>query len=157
MVDDLEKGLSHLAQLVKSRLGKDIDVPGAGAAGGLAAGAIAFMNATLVSGIRAIIDFTNLQAELADADWIITGEGCFDTQSLYGKVIAGIAEIAASSDTPVAVIAGQVNLPKAEYQKIGIRTAIACKPQDMSLDDALRNSRSLLRSAAQMFAKQNLL
>ena len=114
------------------------------------------MNATLVSGVKTIIDFCNLEAELADADWIITGEGCFDRQSLYGKVVAGIAEIAAKSNTAVAVIAGQVDLPEAEYQKIGIRTAIACKPENMSLDEALKNSRALLRSAAEKFVKQNL-
>jgi glycerate kinase len=157
MVNDLEKGLSHLAQVVKTQLGKDIDVPGAGAAGGLAAGAIVFLNATLVSGVKAIIDFTNLEAELADADWIITGEGCFDRQSLYGKVVSGIAEIAAKSNVPTAVIAGQVNLPQADYKKIGIRTAIACKPQNMSLDEALKNSRALLRFAAERFVKDNLL
>jgi glycerate kinase len=156
MVDELEKGFEHLAQVVKSQLGKNIDVPGAAAAGGLAGGAIAFMNATLTSGVEAVIDFCNLEAELTDADWVITGEGCFDRQSLYGKVVAGIAEIAAKSDTAVAVIAGQVWLPKLEYQRIGIRTVIACKPEDMSLDEALKDTRSLLRSAAQKFAEQNL-
>ena len=157
MVDELEKGLEHLAHIVKSQLGKNIDVPGAGAAGGLAGGAIAFMNATLVSGVKTIIDFCNLEAELADADWIITGEGCFDRQSLYGKVVAGIAETAAKSNTAVAVIAGQVDLPDAEYHRIGIRTAIACKPESMSLDKALKNSRALLRSAAETFVKENLI
>jgi glycerate kinase len=122
MVDKLEKGLEHLAELAKNQLSKDIDVPGAGAAGG----------------------------------WIITGEGCFDRQSLYGKVVAGVAETAAKSNTPIAVIAGHIDLTKDEYQKIGIRTAIACKPKDMSLDEALKNSRALLRSAAEKFVKQNL-
>ncbi len=114
------------------------------------------MDATLVSGAKTIIDFCNLEAELADADWIITGEGCFDRQSLYGKVVAGVAETAAKSNTPIAVIAGHIDLTKDEYQKIGIRTAIACKPKDMSLDEALKNSRALLRSAAEKFVKQNL-
>ena len=157
MVERLEKSLGHVARLVKSKLGKDIDVSRAGAAGGLAAGAVAFMNATLVSGARTIIDFTNLQAELADADWIITGEGCFDRQSLYGKVVCGVVETAAESDTAVAVIAGQVNLPEVEYQRIGIRTAVACKPENMSLEQALANSRPLLRSAAQRFVRNNFL
>ena len=156
MVDKLEKGLRHLSQVVKSQFGKDIDVPGGGAAGGLAAGAVAFLNATLTSGVKAIIEFCSLEAELADADWVVTGEGCFDRQSLYGKVVAGIAEIAAKSDTAVAVIAGQVRLPELEYQRIGIRTAIACKPEDMSLDEALKDTHSLLHSAAQKFAEQNL-
>ena len=157
MVAELEKGLEHLAKVIKTQLNKNIDVPGAGAAGGLAAGAVAFMNAALVSGVKAIIDFCNLEAELADADWVITGEGCFDRQSLYGKVVAGIAEITAKSKTPVAVIAGQVDLPEGEYQKMGIRTAIACKPDNMSLDEALTNGRALLRSATERFVKENLM
>lgn len=157
MVDELEKGFEHLAQVLKSQLGKNIDVPGAAAAGGLAGGAIAFMNATLTSGVKAVIDFCNLEAELADADWIVTGEGCFDRQSLYGKVVAGIAEIAAKYNTAVAVIAGQVNLPRTEYQKIGIRTAIASKPKNMSLDEVLKDRRGLLRTASQRFVKQNLI
>ncbi len=156
MVDSLERGLEHLAQLVKAQLGKDIDIPGAGAAGGLAGGAVAFMNARLTSGVKAVIDFTGLKAELADADWIVTGEGCFDRQSLYGKVVSGIAELAAGSNVPVAVIAGQVNLPQTDYQDIGIRTAIPCKPPTMSLENAIANSHCLLEAAAGSFAKQNL-
>jgi len=156
-VELLESGLTHLAELVGRQLDKDLNVPGAGAAGGLAAGAIAFMNATLLSGVKTIINFTNLEAELDDADWIITGEGCFDRQSLYGKVVSGIAEIAANSNIPAAVIAGQIHLPKSRYQRMGIRTAIACKPQDVSLDEALKNSRTLLRLAAEKFVKQNLI
>jgi glycerate kinase len=156
MVERLEKGLKHLARLVKSQLGKDIDVPGAGASGGLAAGALAFMNADLVSGPKTVISFTHLADELADADWIITGEGCFDRQSLYGKVVAAVAEAAARSHVPVAVIAGQVRLTKSAYQKMGIRTAIACKPPRMSLEAALTNSTDLLRKGAQKFLRQNL-
>jgi len=156
MVDSLERGLEHLAQLVRAQLGKDIDIPGAGAAGGLAGGAVAFMNAKLTSGVKAVMDFTGLKAELADADWIVTGEGCFDRQSLYGKVVSGIAELAARSNVPVAVIAGQINLSQTNYQDIGIRTAIGCKPPTMSLENAIANSHCLLEAAARSFAKQNL-
>ncbi|HUT30903.1 MAG TPA: glycerate kinase [Sedimentisphaerales bacterium] len=155
MVERLEKGLENLARLVKSQIAKDIDVPGAGAAGGLAAGALAFMNAALVSGPKTVINFTRLADELADADWIITGEGCFDRQSLYGKVVSAVAEAAAHFHVPVAVIAGQVRLSKASYRKMGIRTAIACKPPRMSLDAALANSADLLRKAAKRFVRQN--
>jgi glycerate kinase len=157
MVDELEKGFAHLAEVVKSQLGRDIDVPAGAAAGGLAAGVVAFMNATLVSGIKTIIEFCNLQTELADADWVVTGEGSFDRQSLYyGKAVAGIAEIAAKSNTAVAVIAGQVNLSQSEYQSLNIRTAIPCKPENISLTEALENPRPLLRSAAKKFLEQNL-
>jgi glycerate kinase len=157
MVEQLEKGLAHLADLVKKQTSRDIDnLPGAGAAGGLAAGAVAFMNATLVSGIQAVMEHSSLAAELAAADWVITGEGSFDRQSLYGKVVSGIAEITLESNTRTAVIAGQVTVPPDQYKKIGINTAIACKTADMSLDYAFRNCRTLLHSATQHFAKDHL-
>ena len=157
MVEQLEKGLAHLAELVSEQLGRDINVPGAGAAGGLAGGAIAFMNADVVSGIETIMAHSNLLAELESADWVITGEGSFDSQSLYGKVVSAVAEAAARSHVPVAVIAGQVRLSKSAYQKMGIRTALACKPPRMSLDCALANSTDLLRTAAKKFVRQNLI
>jgi len=157
MVEQLEKGLAHLAGLVWKYLQRDIsNVPGAGAAGGLAAGALAFMNAMLVSGIETVMARSKLRAELESADWIITGEGCFDNQSLRGKVISGIAKIALESHTRLAVLAGQVSVPQQEYQKLGIITAISCRTNDMSLDYALKNSRTLLGLAAQQFAKEYL-
>ncbi len=157
MVEQLEKGLAHLADLVDKQLQRDIDnVPGAGAAGGLTAGAIAFMNAAVVSGIETVMARSNLRAELESADWVITGEGSFDRQSLYGKVVSGILKMASQSHTRLAVLAGQVNIPQQEYQKIGIAAAISCREDNMSLDYALKNSRALLYSAAQRFAKQYL-
>ena len=157
MVEQLEKGLMHLVVLVRKHLQRDINnIPGAGAAGGLAAGALAFMNATLVSGIETIMAVSNLRAELESADWIITGEGSFDQQSLRGKVVSGIARMAFKSHTRLAVLAGQVTVGKLEYQKLGIITAVGCRTNDMSLDYAMKNCRSLLHRAAQQFAKEHL-
>jgi len=157
MVQRLDRGLARLARIVREQLNRDIArVPGAGAAGGLAAGAMAFMNATLVSGIDTIIAYSSLRSELESADWIITGEGSFDHQSLSGKVISGVVKLARQSSTRVVIIAGQVKIPQEEYAKIGIETAIATKPVDMPLDEALQNSRTLLRSATRHFGKKYL-
>ena len=157
MVQQLEQGLAHLADTVRSQLGADIEnVPGAGAAGGLAAGAIAFMGGTIVSGIETVMRRSNLEAELKSADWVITGEGSFDRQSLYGKVVSGILALARRSDTRVAVLAGQVKIPADEYRKLGIEVALATKPDDMPLADALKNSRDLLYAAAKRLAQEYL-
>jgi len=156
MVEQLERGLAHLADLIRRQLQRDINVPGAGAAGGLAGGAIAFMDAAVVSGIETVMARSNLRAELESADWVITGEGSFDRQSLYGKVVSGILKMACQSHTRVAVLAGQVNMPQQEYQKIGVAAAISSREDNMSLEYALKNSRALLYSAAQRFAKQYL-
>jgi glycerate kinase len=158
MVEQLEQGLENLARIVSRDLKIEIaNVPGAGASGGLSAGAICFMNAKLVSGAKTVIDFCNLEEELADADWLITGEGCFDHQSLYGKVVAAVAESANRYNTPVIVIAGQVLLPATEYKKACIRDAIACKPEDMSLDEAISKTPELLIAAVEKFARKYLI
>ena len=157
MVEELDAGLKNLAALVRAELGREIEnLPGAGAAGGLAAGAVAFMDASIVSGIETVMARSNLAAELQSADWVITGEGSFDRQSLYGKVVSGILGLAKRSNTQVAVLAGQVRLPHDQWRKNGIAAAIATKPDDMPLEQALKNSRALLFSAAQRLARQYL-
>ncbi|UCC98743.1 MAG: glycerate kinase [Phycisphaerales bacterium] len=157
MVEQLETGLKNLAHLVREQLGREIEsLPGAGAAGGLGAGAAAFMDASIVSGIETVMARSNLNAELASADWVITGEGSFDRQSLYGKVVSGILKMAGQSNTRVAVLAGQVRLPEELWRKNGIVAVIATKPDDASLDYALKNSRTLLASAAQRLTQEHL-
>jgi glycerate kinase len=106
---------------------------------------------------------SGLESEVVSADWVITGEGCFDRQSLYGKVVAGVSKLAVQSSAGrlmagvrVAVLAGQVNIPKQEYQDIGIFDAISCKAEDMSVDYAMRNCRELLYAAAQRFSRKYL-
>jgi len=149
MVERLEDNLVLLCKIVERQLGKDIkDIPGAGAAGGLAGGAAAFMNARLVSGIDTIIEHSQLQQEMEDADWIITGEGSFDYQSLSGKVISGIVKQASKTNCKIAVIAGRVEVTKQDYQKHGIVAAIPCRKANMCLEYALENAEELLQSAA---------
>jgi glycerate kinase len=158
MVEHLDKGLAHLAECVKAQLGRDIkDVLGAGAAGGLAAGAMAFMNGAIVSGIDAVMKRSKIEDELTDADWVITGEGSFDEQSLRGKVVSGLCKLARKFDVPIAVIAGQVTVEKKKYQKVGIATAIACRQDGVSLDYAMKNSRAMLRGAAQKLVSDCLI
>ncbi len=157
MVERLEKGLEHLAKLVREQLNRDIaNLPGAGAAGGLAGGAVAFMDGTIVSGIETVMAHSNLLAELESAEWVITGEGSFDQQSLSGKVVSGVLKMAGRSNTLVAVIAGQVKLSEAQWRQAGIAAALSARPDNMPLDEALKNSRTLLFRAAQCFAGKYL-
>jgi glycerate kinase len=157
MVELLEAGLAHLAELVKNKLGRDIkDIPGAGAAGGLAAGAVAFMDAQLVSGIETVMSQSHLHETLAQADLVITGEGRFDRQSLQGKVVSGVARAAKRTGTKVAVLAGQVLLEPHEYRSLGIVEALACANDRMDLQYAMENSEKLLVEAARTFALRHL-
>ena len=152
-VQRLERGLEHLARLIETTLGKDLrDLPGGGAAGGLAAGAVAFMNATLTSGIERLIEVSGLEQDLRGADWVVTGEGCFDEPSLHGKVVSGVAVAARRAGARVAVIAGQVRLSEAEWRSAGIETATALTGPGVTTDEAVRRAQELLREAARRWA-----
>jgi glycerate kinase len=154
MVERLESGLNHLAEIVKQQLGIQIDkIPGSGAAGGLSAGAIAFMGAKLVSGIETIIRESGLAKEISDADWVITGEGRFDSQSLRGKVVSGVTKAARLSRARGCVIAGRVELSKSEWQNFGITDAIGLSDKTTNLAYAIANVRSLLADATRKFAQ----
>ena len=157
MVETLDDALSRLAGLVSTQLGvRILDLPGAGAAGGLAAGAVAFMEARLVSGIETVMAQAGLRAEASNADWVITGEGCFDPQSMRGKVVSGVARVARQGGAKVGVIAGQVKLPDQVCQDAGIHAAEACMPPGMDLQFALEHGEELLSDAARRFAETHL-
>jgi glycerate kinase len=157
MVEHLEAGLQHLADVVAAEVGKDIrDLPGAGASGGLSAGAAAFMNAELVSGIDTIVSASGLAEELATSDWVITGEGRFDAQSLRGKVVKGVAKAAAEAGTKVGVLAGSVEVTETEYRAAGIAAAVPTQKPGIARDYALEHARDLLFTTAQEFAGKHL-
>jgi len=157
MVEQLEIGLSHLAEIVRQQLGKQInEIPGSGAAGGLSAGAIAFMDAKLVSGIETIVRQSRLTEQISDADWVITGEGRFDSQSLRGKVVSGVTKIAISKGVKIGVIAGRIELTEQQWRDFGIAGAISITEDAMSLDYAIVHTGSLLADATRKFALTNL-
>ena len=148
MVERLDAGLRQLAGVVKAQLGKDIlDVPGAGAAGGLGGGAIAFLNARLVPGIETVMTASRLAADLAEADWVITGEGQFDEQSLHGKVVAGVTALARQHGVKVAVLAGRVKLSEPEWRRAGIASARAIAPATLDTPRAIQQAPELLAAA----------
>jgi glycerate kinase len=105
----LDAGLARLADIVRRDLGVDVTkVPGAGAGGGMGAGLVAFFDATLESGFDLIARELHLEERVSSADLVITGEGRVDAQSVLGKVVGGVARMAAQSETPCAAIAGSV-------------------------------------------------
>ncbi len=109
MVEALDAGLAHLAQVVRAQLGREVaDLPGAGAAGGFGAGAVAFLNARLRPGIDVVLDSVDFDRQLAGCDLVITGEGRIDGQSLGGKVPVGVARRAKAAGVPVIAIVGIV-------------------------------------------------
>lgn len=109
MIEILDQNLSHYAEVIKEKLGKDvISKAGAGAAGGLGAGLMAFLDVKLKSGIEMVIEYANLEEKVRDADMVWTGEGSIDFQTQYGKTPLGVAMIAKKYNKPVIALAGRV-------------------------------------------------
>jgi glycerate kinase len=107
-VDLLEAALVRYAAVVRRSLGVDVaSIAGGGAAGGLAAGLVAFLGARIESGFERVAETSHLGERLAFADFVITGEGSFDSQSLQGKVTGRIVELARKAGKPVTVLAGR--------------------------------------------------
>lgn len=153
----LENGLANLAEHARERCPADVGtIPGGGAAGGLAAGAVAFMGADIVSGAEAVMQTIGLPQALCDADWVITGEGKFDDQSLGGKVVSGVARLAQEHNVRVAVLAGTVRLTPDDWRRAGITVALGTKPDDLSLGEAMSKAGDLLERTAAKFAREYL-
>lgn len=109
MVTRLDDGLRHLSSVIARDLHQDIlEMPGAGAAGGMGAGMSAFLNATLKMGIETVLDVVRFEELAKDADMILTGEGRIDGQSLRGKVVVGIGRRAKKIEVPVVAIVGDI-------------------------------------------------
>ena len=109
MVGILDRNLAIYADVIKRQLGKDVkDIPGAGAAGGLGAGLLAFTNATLKRGIDIVVEYTGLEEKIKGADYVFTGEGSIDQQTKYGKTPLGAARIGKKYGKTVIAIAGNI-------------------------------------------------
>ncbi|TQI94414.1 glycerate kinase [Amycolatopsis cihanbeyliensis] len=120
-------------------------IPGAGAGGGVSAGAMAGLGATAESGFDLVVELTGVAAALAEADLVITGEGSLDAQSLDGKAPAGIATRAGEREVPVLAVAGRVLLGEAELAAAGIAASRALVDHAPSAEHAQRAAYPLLR------------
>ena len=100
MVRSLNANLAHFAQIIQRDAGKDIaSGAGTGAAGGMGGGVL-LLRAELKSGVQIVIDYVQLADQIRDADWVITGEGRIDAQSVHGKTPIGVARVANSLASP---------------------------------------------------------
>ena len=107
MVKGLDDGLRHLAAVMADKLGADYpDTPGAGAAGAMGMGMLVFFGSRLQMGIQTVLDVVDFERLAADCDYIITGEGKLDSQSLRGKVVIGVAQRAKALDKHVIAVVG---------------------------------------------------
>jgi glycerate kinase len=146
----LEERLGHLIDLLEARSGRWVrDRPGAGAAGGMAAMLLALSQATLRPGIEIALEATGFVAALADADLLITGEGCLDGQSAHGKTVSGVARAAAAAGVPVLAIGGTIGPGAEALHGLGVAGLVTLVPGPMPLEEAMARSAELLADAAE--------
>jgi len=150
MVKMLDRFLDKYADIIKRDVGVDVkNVPGAGAAGGLGAGLMAFLGAHLRSGIDIVIEASGLEKYLKDADIVITGEGKIDRQTIYGKTPIGVARIAKKYGVPVIAFAGNVGDDSQVVYENGIDALMSIISYPMTLDMAMERSQEFLADSAE--------
>jgi glycerate kinase len=150
MVGMLDGFLEGYAAVIRRDLGMDVkDIPGAGAAGGLGAGCIAFLGAQLRSGIDIVIEATQLETYFKDADLVVTAEGKIDTQTVYGKTPVGVARTAKKYGLPVIAFAGSLGDDSGAVYDAGIDALISVQRSPMTLKEAMERAPELLADSAE--------
>jgi len=150
MIEELDINLKHFGTIVKEQLGKDIlNVPGAGAAGGLGAGLMAFLNGTLKKGIEMVIEYTKLEEKVKLADMVWTGEGSIDFQTQYGKTPLGVATVAKKYNKPVIAFAGRVGEDIEVLYDKGIDSIFSIIRELTTLDEALAKGKENIEKTAE--------
>jgi glycerate kinase len=145
MQKTLEEGLKNLADITEKKLSHTFrKIPGAGAAGGLGFGLMAFCGAHLSSGIDTVLDYINFDDIIVDADLIITGEGKIDGQSIFGKVPVGIAKRCKKRNLPLIAIVGDIVGSMDQIHQTGITAVMSTLNQAMPLKEALKKSSKML-------------
>lgn len=146
----LDRGLAHYAERIAAHNGRLIrDVPGAGAAGGLGAGLLAFCNAEMKPGIQVIMELVGFEQAADGAQLIITGEGRTDGQTAFGKVPVGIAAGARPYGVPVICLSGGLGEGSAALYEYGISALFSIANKPMTLEEAMQNGEQLLAEAAE--------
>lgn len=141
----LDQGLQHLASFFPL---EHASLAGGGAAGGLGFGAVAFLGATLRSGIETILDYAKFEEHLTECDWVITGEGKIDDQTAQGKLISGVCAAAAKHHKPVIGLCGALLANPEQIAQIGLQSAFSICHHPTSLDKALTETHhQLVRTA----------
>jgi glycerate kinase len=141
----LEAALTHVADLCRDQLGHDFrEVPGAGATGGLAFGLMTFCGGRLEKGFTAVSRLLDLEARIATADLVLTGEGRIDAQTEHGKGPAEVARLARAHGRPVVALAGMVEGSPEDFD---VCLSIANGP--LTLDESRRDAAQLLEAAAE--------
>ena len=157
-VNLLDKNLLHWASLIKDQLGKDIlNVPGAGAAGGLGAGLMAFTDAELSIGANIVLDSLNYDEHLRDVDLVIVGEGSTDKSTQFNKSPVAVAMRAKKLGIPVICLSGSVGEGYSESRNLGISSFFSIVSGPIELKYAIENAHELIVKSTEEIIRSLLL
>ncbi|MES2165372.1 MAG: glycerate kinase [Pseudomonadota bacterium] len=153
MVEQLDANLRHYADVIARELGQQVaDVPGAGAGGGIGAAMLVFLGGSLRPGSEIVTAAVGLDAAVADADLVVTGEGRIDSQSIHGKTPIGVARVAQRHGKPVIAIAGCLAPGAAVVHQHGIDAVFGAVSRPCTVEQALAEAAQNVRSAARNIA-----
>ena len=155
-VEQLEKGLAHLAEAWRRDLGREVaKVPGAGAAGGVGAGAIVYLNAELVSGADRMFEITGLPARIASVHLAITGEGRLDHSTLEGKLPGKVARMAGEAGVPCIGLYGLLDRDSEKALRgAGFTDLVPVAPEKLPLEEKMRNAREFMLQTGRELGKR---
>lgn len=149
MTKKLDRALKKYASVIRKEVGIKVDhIPGAGAAGGLGAGLLAFLKAELKPGIELVLEALNFDRHLEDCFLLVTGEGRLDEQSLHGKAPIGAARRAKKKNVPVLALVGSISGSRDSFHREGITACFAIADGPLSLEESLARGPELLNNKA---------
>ena len=150
MQPQLEAGLANFSKHIELLTQKSVaEVPGAGAAGGCAAGLHGLLGAELISGFELLAELSNLESEIKEADLVITAEGCVDGQSIEGKLPVGVAKLTQKHNKPLIVLTGSMGEHLDPLYSLGINSIFSIQKGPCTLEESINNASALLTSTAE--------
>ena len=150
----LDKGLKNLSSMIKEHLKKDVSlIKGAGAAGGLGGGLLAFLNAELQRGIDLFLNMINFDEKVQNYDLVITGEGRIDSQTMNGKVVSGVIRLSKKYFKKVILVAADIDESAYQLYEHGADLILSIQQRPISLNESIKNAKKLLRLTGERIAK----
>jgi glycerate 2-kinase len=155
-IEQLEKGLANLADVIERQFGVDVrDMPGGGAAGGMGAGLKALFNAELKPGAELVLELLQVEAAIVNADLVLTGEGRLDYQTRFGKAPGAVAALAARHKVPCIAIAGMLDETAYTLNDVGFAAVFSLCPGPVPLADAVEHAARYLALTTEQVVRCN--
>jgi glycerate kinase len=151
-IELLERGMEHFARVLEKQTNLPIaNIPGAGAAGGTAAGLMLLPHVKLQKGTDIVLQYSNFFHHLSKADFVLTGEGSFDAQTLHGKVVFAVAQACQAHGIPCVAICGKVNADEETIKRSGLTWVVSISGED---DDSFGKAGELVKEKVREFVSE---